>query len=116
MSERPTSDPKKPELKDLLLAVRDVVNWHDLGLHLGLPEPILASIATHHDIEGHLRMMLSKWLQFDPEASWEKLTTALGKLGQNAIATSVRTQFMSVTVSTEQENKRSEFAYLKSKL
>ena len=108
--------PKKPELKDLLLAVKDVVNWRFLGLHLGLPESILASIATHHDIEGHLRMMLSKWLQLDPEASWEKLTTALSKLGQSAIAASIRMQFMSVTVPTEQENKRSEFAYLKSKL
>ena len=111
MSERPSGDPKKPELKDLVLAVKGVVNWHDLGLQLGLPEPTLALIASHPDIEGHLRMMLSKWLQFDPEASWEKLATALGKIGQNAIAAGVRTLFMSVTVPTEPENKRSEFTY-----
>jgi hypothetical protein len=97
MSEPPSSDPKKPELKDLLVAVRDVVNWHDLGLLLGLPESTLASIATHPDVEGHRRMMLSEWLQFDPEASWEKLATALEKLGKNAIAANVRREFVIVS-------------------
>ena len=96
MSEPPTSDPKKPELKDLLIAVKDIVNWHDLGLHLDLPESKLASIATHPDIEGHRRMMLSEWLQFDPDASWEKLATALSKIGKNTIAANVRREFVIV--------------------
>ena len=104
MSERPASYPKKPELKDLVLAVKGVVNW----LQLGLPEPTLALIASHPDIEGHLRMMLSKWLQFDPEASWEKLTTALGKIGQNTIAANVRREYINIDSpqSLEQEAKR----------
>ena len=112
MSEPPASDPKKPELKDLLIAVKDIVNWHDLGLHLDLPESKLASIATHPDIEGHRRMMLSEWLQFDPEASWEKLATALSKIGKNAIAANVRREFVIVSgphppaQSPEQEAKK----------
>ena len=106
MSEPPASDPKKPELKDLLIAVKDIVNWHDLGLHLDLPESKLASIATHPDIEGHRRMMLSEWLQFDPEASWEKLATALSKIGKNAIAANVRREYMNSVQSPEQEAKR----------
>ena len=109
MSEPPTSDPKKPELKDLLIAVKDIVNWHDLGLHLNLPEAKLASIATHPDIEGHRRMMLSEWLQFDSEASWEKLATALNKIGKNAIAANVKREFMSIAQTPEQESKRSKF-------
>ena len=112
MSEPPASDPKKSELKDLLIAVKDIVNWHDLGLHLDLPESKLASIATHPDIEGHRRMMLSEWLHFDPEASWEKLATALDKIGKNAIAANVRRrEFMSITQPPEQESKRSEFEW-----
>ena len=110
MSEPPASDPKKPDLKDLLIAVKDIVNWHDLGLHLDLPESKLASIATHPDIESHRRMMLSEWLQFDPEASWEKLATALSKIGKNAIAANVRREFMIVsgppTQSPEQKAKK----------
>ena len=101
MSERPTSDPKKPELKDLVLAVKDVVKWHDLGLQLGLPEPTLASIALHPDIEGHLRMMLSKWLQFDLEASWEKLATALNKIENNVIAANVRREYLGIDTDAQ---------------
>ena len=73
MSEHPTSDPKKPELKDLVIALRGVVEYHDLGLQLDLPESELALI-DKHPVEDRLRMMLSEWLDFDPKASWEKLS------------------------------------------
>ena len=106
MSESPTSDLKPPELKDLVIAVRGVVECHDLGLQLGLPEPTLKLIDKHHDSKDHLRMMLSEWLQFDPEASWEKLATALNKIGKNAIAANVRQEFVCGTQSVEQETKR----------
>ena len=108
MSEPPTSDPKKPELKDLVIALRGVVEYHDLGLQLDLPESTLKLIDKHHDSKDHLRMMLSEWLQFDPEASWEKLATALSRIGKNAIAASVRREFVIVSSvqSQEQEAKR----------
>ena len=89
MSDRPNYL-KIPELKDLVIAVRDVTEWHDLGLQLGLPEATLTLIGLHPDIKGHLRMMLSEWLQYDPGASWEKLAAALNKLGKNVIAASIR--------------------------
>ena len=108
MSEPPTSDPKKPELKNLVIALRGVVEYHDLGLQLDLPESTLKLIDKHHDSKDHLRMMLSEWLQFDPEASWEKLATALSRMGKNAIAASVRREFVIVSSvqSQEQEAKR----------
>jgi hypothetical protein len=93
MSEPPTGDPKKPKLKDLVIALRGVVECHDLGLQLDLPESTLKLIDKHHDSKDHLRMMLSEWLQFDPEASWEKLATALERIGKNAIAADVRREF-----------------------
>jgi hypothetical protein len=108
MSELPTSDPKKPELKDLVIALRGVVEYHDLGLLIGLPESELALIDMH-PVEDRLRKMLSKWLQFDSEASWEKLATALEKIGKKVIAANVRREFMSVVQPPEQESKRSKF-------
>ena len=110
MSGRPTCDLMLPELKDLVIAVRGVVEWHDLGLQLGLPDSTLRLIDLHPDIEGHLRMMLSEWLQFDPGASWEKLATALNTIGKNAIAANVRRELVNVSgppaQSLEQEAKR----------
>ena len=104
MSDCPSTinDLKLPELKDLVIAVRGVVEWHDLGLQLGLPDATLRLIGLHPDIEGHLRMMLSEWLQFDPEASWEKLATALNKIGKNTIAANVRREFLGVDTQVTQ--------------
>ena len=112
MSEPPTSDPKKPKLKDFVITLRGVVEYHDLGLQLDLSESTLKLIDKHHDSKDHLRMMLSEWLQFDPEASWEKLATALSKIGKNAIAANVRREFVIVSgprppaQSPEQEAKK----------
>ena len=109
MSETPTtstSDPKRPKLKDLVIALRDLVECHALGLQLDLPESRLKLIDKHHDSKDHLRMILSEWLQFDPEASWEKLAIALSKIGKNAIAANVRREHVSSIQSQEQEAKR----------
>ena len=112
MSDRPPSDSQRPQLRDLIVVLKGVTAWHDLGLHLGLPESTLAVIALHHDTSGHLRMMLSNWLSFDNEASWEKLATALNKIGENVIAADVRRQFVINKIasdpspSSEQEAKR----------
>ena len=100
MSDRP-SHLKFPELKDLVVALRDLVECHALGLQLGLPESTLKLIDKHHDSKDHLRMMLSEWLQFDPEATWEKLATALSKIGKNAIAANVRKQFLGIDSHTQ---------------
>ena len=98
MSE-PRGKPKL-ELKDVVFAVKDVTEWYDLGLYLDLPDAILATIASHPDVEGHRRMMLSKWLQYDREATWEKLVSALLKMGKNVIAENIRRQFMGIVAQT----------------
>ena len=99
MSERP-SHPKLPELKDLVIALRELVECHALGLQLGLPESTLKLI-DKHPVEDHLRIMLSEWLQYDPEASWEKLATALSKIGKNVIAADVKREFLGIDTHTQ---------------
>ena len=84
----------KLELKDVLLAVTDVTEWYELGLQLSLPLSILDRIAADPDFNGHKRMMLHDWLQYDDEATWEKLAAALTKIGKKAIATNIRRQFL----------------------
>ena len=83
------------KLQHLVIAVKDVITeWHDLGLHLGLPDSTLKLIGSSPDIEGHLRMMLSKWLDYDPEASWDKLANALNTMGKNTIAANIRSKYV----------------------
>ena len=81
-------------LQHILTAVKDVATeWHDLGVHLGLPESILKLIGSSPDIEGHLRMMVSKWLDYDPEASWDKLANALNAMEKKTIAANIRSKY-----------------------
>lgn len=88
------------KLKHILTAVKDVATeWHELGLHLDLPEHILKLIGSSPDFEGHLRMMLSKWLDYGLKASWDKLANALNTMGKNVLAENIRSKYVgAVTV------------------
>ena len=86
---------KHLELKDLVLAVKDVADWYGLGLQLSLPEYMLNIIkAERLPVEESMREMLSKWLDYDPEASWEKMASALEAMGKKAVAENIRRQFV----------------------
>ena len=99
MSDRPKDLEFK--LKYIVTAVRDAISeWHQLGLQLDLPESDLKLIGSSPDTEGHLRMMLSKWLDYDPEASWDKLANALNAMGKNAIAANIRSKCVGATPAT----------------
>jgi hypothetical protein len=68
------------ELRDVIVALKDVAGtqWYDLGLQLRLSPAILDTIAADHQTADDCkRIMLRKWLQSDPEASWERLAAAL---------------------------------------
>ena len=82
------------KLKRVVTAVKDVTEWYDLGLQLGLPDSTLRLIADNHDVKGRTRSMLSEWLQYDPGASWEKLAGALTTIGKNVVAANIRSQFV----------------------
>ena len=93
------------ELKDVVLAVKEVTRWYEVGLQLGLPEEKLKLISSHPDIEGHQRMMLSKWLSYDPEASWTKLVAALRAIGERSVADKVARQFVGVAVDVSRPDR-----------
>ena len=103
MSDRPRD--LKLELHEVVIAVKDVAGeqWYDLGLQLRLPSPILDHIVSYPVRDARKRMMLGKWLQYDPEASWEKLACALTLIGQKTTAANIRRQF--VTAANEDREK-----------
>ena len=90
----------KFKLQHIVIAVQDVGEWYDLGLQLGLPDSSLASIASHPDVRGHKRLMLSEWLKRDMEASWDKLAGALSIIGENVVSANIRSRFMKATATT----------------
>ena len=60
-------------------ALRNVNNWFNLGLALGLQQPTLQGIKEQYKPKYHKREMLTKWLnQVDGcRPSWEALVKAL---------------------------------------
>ena len=89
------SDRAQLELKDLVLAVKDVTDWYGLGVQLSLPVYMLDGIkAERLPVQEGMREMLSKWLLSDPEASWEKLASALEAMDKGGVAENVRCQFV----------------------
>ena len=88
------------KLQHIVIAVQDVGEWYDLGLQLGLSDSTLASIASHPDVSGHKRRMLSEWLKRDTEASWDKLASALSIIGENVVSANIRSRFMKAAAAT----------------
>ena len=84
------------DLRDAVLALKDVsgTQWYDLGLQLRLSPSTLDTIAADHQTADDCkRAMLRKWLQSDPEASWERLATALTLTGHKTAAAAIRRHF-----------------------
>ena len=114
MSTRP--EDLEVELREVVLALKDIAGtqWYDLGLQLRLSPSILDTIAAHHNVDDHKRMMLRKWLQIDPGASWEKLAAALALIGHETAAAKVRSQFVKIAaqlVTDEEQDEIREFLF-----
>ena len=70
-----------------------VVNWHKLGINLGLPKYELDKIQQDYAHLGNDRQrleMLDKWLQRTPNATWRDVVRALQQMGENRVAESIR--------------------------
>ena len=98
---------KEIKLRDVIKALEDVAGtqWYDLGLQLEISPSTLDTIASDHQTANECkRTMLGKWLQSDPEASWEKLAVALTLIGHKTTAAVIRRrQFTFISANSNQE-------------
>lgn len=78
-----------PTVKSLNSELRELLEWYQLGIQLEVEKHKLDMIYKQYHIEGVSVMkiqMFEVWLKSDPEASWDKLVTALIEIGQDRIA------------------------------
>ena len=83
-------------MKLLVDAVRDVSDWHNLGLHLDLTMSKLKSLQSIHHTHGEQRVkaeMFNVWLSSCPDASWHKLVTALKAIDEKRVAKEVESSY-----------------------
>ena len=89
---------KLSDLNDRLvsMALTNLLDWHKLGLLLGIKKIKLDRIRLDFDKYGSERQrdeMVSFWLRSDRDASWEKLCIALENIDHNTIAEHIRTRY-----------------------
>ena len=78
-------------MEEVCRLLEEIKEWDHLGANLGLSETTIADIRRRSDgIDARTTAMISKWLESDGEATWEKLARALTTLGHDDIASQIR--------------------------
>jgi len=68
----------------------EVVDWHQLGIQLGIPPHLLAEIqANHAQNQRRKTETFDLWLRRTPNASWEHVVKALRQIGENRVAENI---------------------------
>ena len=69
-----------------------MLDWHNLGVKLDLPVQLLQEIKVNYSAYGTGRQkqeMITTWLEYDTEASWDKLANALKEMGKHVAANKI---------------------------
>ena len=78
-------------VKSLSSALVEVIDWHTLGIRLGVPVKMLKNIEQSYPMNNERRKneMLSAWLQMSPFASWRDVAKALHEMEYHHAANTV---------------------------
>ena len=79
-------------LKNIDPILSEVLDWHNLGVKLDLPVQFLQEIKVNYSAYGTGREkqeMITTWLEYDTEASWDKLANALKEMGKHVTASKI---------------------------
>ena len=95
---RPSAALSEAALPLLLIELKDVTNWHLLGVYLRVRKSKLDAIQTQHllshGIDHCKGEALSAWLRGNPDASWKELVDALSLMDEQALATTLRAKYL----------------------
>ena len=86
------------------LSILDVVNalhrlsvdeTRELVFRLGVPNNVLDNISSQYNVPNRITQYVAEWLKRDVGASWEKLVSALKRIGRNVVANEVESAYIS---------------------
>ena len=64
----------------------------ELVFHMGVPLKDIDNITEWYSDDMQKVHLVQKWLDMDPDASWDQLITGLREIGKNALATEIESQ------------------------
>ena len=86
---------EKPDMRDINrhIVEQQAAQWERLGVELGLKDYHIANISKDNPNRSVTccRVMLQKWLDIDPSATWAKLNDAIKKIKLPSTTTLVST-------------------------
>ena len=86
---------EKPDMKDINrhIVEQQAAQWERLGVELGLKDYHIDNISKDNPNRSVTccRVMLQKWLDIDPSATWAKLNDAIKKIKLPSTSTPVST-------------------------
>ena len=77
--------------------LKSVSDWQTLGTKLGLPDHMIEEIRINANVYGIVQQrqrMITRWLDYDLNASWSKLADALEEMGSNKVAKDIRDKYV----------------------
>ena len=82
-------------MRNIVLALREVTNWHSVGVALEIKPYKLEEIRLNrlNDVQQCKFSLIDHWLRTDLEASWRKLASALDEAGEHTSANRIRAQY-----------------------
>ena len=78
--------------KNVLIALKDVVEWKSLGVQLDISAPKIKEIDINNrgQVADCRHDLVQFWLESDVSCSWEKLIDALESIGKSVLAEEIR--------------------------
>ena len=84
-----------PKVGDLSSELKEVTDWYQLGMYLGLKAHELTQIERDHQgNERRKQEMLDLWLRRKPDAGWRDVVSALQEMEENKLAESIRQNYI----------------------
>ena len=81
----------QPELKEIQNELGEVIEWHQLGLELGVPHAKLKEIENDYPQNQRRKVeVLDWWCRNTAEVSWVKLAKAVEEMGYTVLAERLR--------------------------
>ena len=83
--------------RNIAVMLKSMSDWQTLGIKLGLPDFMIEEIRINVNVYGIVQQrqrMITKWLEYDLNASWSKLADALEEMGSNKVAKDIRDKYV----------------------
>ena len=72
-----------PQLRDIVLVLKEITNPYLLGIHLGIKPYELEKIEKNYpqDVDTQMAKLIAYWLSDNTDCSWGALASAVEKMG-----------------------------------